>query len=240
MLIFGSFFGFLHRIPLSLRTRGEIDLEEAKRQHEAYVRWAKLIFFFVLSLSDRWHHQISTENFTEIDFAWRVLCSFQFVAWTWTWCRRIASRRKLTRMRFHWRHGCYVQRNCIDYKTRRSKSHKRGQFWKWQTEFIEKWIAICVLCRHFFEIDKNKCKKLILFFSCAHIRCGRFRELIIIFQNERKTVHFMWNQARGCCCDPEFSFHSVRCVAACNKLAATMSLRKLHTSFNMKCDGLRM
>lgn len=31
-------YSMFHRIPLSLRTRGEIDLEEAKRQHETYVR----------------------------------------------------------------------------------------------------------------------------------------------------------------------------------------------------------
>lgn len=34
------------RIPLSLRTRGEIDLEVAKREHEAYVKY--VLFFFAI------------------------------------------------------------------------------------------------------------------------------------------------------------------------------------------------
>ena len=38
------------RIPVSLRTRGEIDLEEAKRQHESYVRWENAIYGLSLSL----------------------------------------------------------------------------------------------------------------------------------------------------------------------------------------------
>jgi dimethylargininase len=38
------------RIPLSFRTRGEIELEEAKRQHEAYVRLLRELGLDVLEL----------------------------------------------------------------------------------------------------------------------------------------------------------------------------------------------
>lgn len=57
----------LDRIPLSLRTRGEIDLEEAKRQHEAYVR-----FVFIHSFSSSFVskanvlHQINSSLLREI------------------------------------------------------------------------------------------------------------------------------------------------------------------------------
>lgn len=38
------------RIPLSLRTRGEIELEEAKKQHEAYVRLLRELGLDVIEL----------------------------------------------------------------------------------------------------------------------------------------------------------------------------------------------
>lgn len=38
------------RIPLSLRTRGEIDLEEAKSQHEAYVKLLRDLGLDVIEL----------------------------------------------------------------------------------------------------------------------------------------------------------------------------------------------
>jgi len=38
------------RIPLSFRTRGEIELEEAKRQHEAYVRLLRELGLDVIEL----------------------------------------------------------------------------------------------------------------------------------------------------------------------------------------------
>jgi hypothetical protein len=38
------------RIPLSLRTRGEIELDEAKRQHEAYVRLLRELGLDVIEL----------------------------------------------------------------------------------------------------------------------------------------------------------------------------------------------
>ena len=39
-----------HRIPLSLRTRGEIDLEEAKLQHESYVKMLRDLGLDVIEL----------------------------------------------------------------------------------------------------------------------------------------------------------------------------------------------
>ncbi|KAJ8919906.1 hypothetical protein NQ315_006435 [Exocentrus adspersus] len=41
------------RIPLSLRTRGEIELEEAKRQHESYVRLLRELGLDVIELPPR-------------------------------------------------------------------------------------------------------------------------------------------------------------------------------------------
>jgi len=38
------------RIPLSLRTRGEIDLEEAKKEHETYVRTLRELGIDVIEL----------------------------------------------------------------------------------------------------------------------------------------------------------------------------------------------
>ena len=38
------------RIPVSLRTRGEIELEEAKKQHEAYVKLLRELGLDVLEL----------------------------------------------------------------------------------------------------------------------------------------------------------------------------------------------
>lgn len=38
------------RIPLSLRTRGEIDLEEAKKQHESYVKLLRELGIDVIEL----------------------------------------------------------------------------------------------------------------------------------------------------------------------------------------------